>query len=44
MNLRNSLFALVVGAAAYQYAGKEDVFSKRYMKKARNMFNSYLLT
>ena len=33
LNLRNSLIALGVGAAAYQYARKQDVFSKRNMKK-----------
>ncbi|TEA84992.1 DUF3918 family protein [Bacillus thuringiensis] len=44
MNLRNSLIALGVGAAAaaYQYARKQDVFSKRNMKKARKMIKSYL--
>ncbi|MBL3819151.1 YrzQ family protein [Bacillus sp. BSL6] len=42
MNLRNSLIALGVGAAAYQYVRKQDVFSKRNMKKARKMIKSYL--
>ncbi|EJR19242.1 YrzQ family protein [Bacillus paranthracis] len=42
MNLRNSLIALGVGAAAYQYARKQDFFSKRNMKKARKMIKSYL--
>ncbi len=42
LNLRNSLIALGVGAAAYQYARKQDVFSKRNMKKARKMIKSYL--
>ncbi|HDR4605816.1 MULTISPECIES: YrzQ family protein [Bacillus cereus group] len=42
MNLRNSLIALGVGAAAYQYARKQDVFSKSNMKKARKMIKSYL--
>ncbi|OJD88233.1 DUF3918 domain-containing protein [Bacillus cereus] len=42
MNLRNSLIALGVGAAAYQYARKQDVFLKRNMKKARKMIKSYL--
>ncbi|MDR4982959.1 DUF3918 domain-containing protein [Bacillus cereus] len=42
MNLRNSLIALSVGAAAYQYARKQDVFSKRNIKKARKMIKSYL--
>ena len=41
-NLRNSLIALGVGAAAYQYARKQDVFSKRNVKKARKMIKSYL--
>ncbi|MDG0959367.1 YrzQ family protein, partial [Bacillus paranthracis] len=27
---------------AYQYARKQDVFSKRNMKKARKMIKSYL--
>ncbi|PFJ15820.1 DUF3918 domain-containing protein [Bacillus cereus] len=42
MNLRNSLIALGIGAVAYQYARKQDVFSKRNMKKARKMIKSYL--
>ncbi|MBS9805294.1 YrzQ family protein [Bacillus sp. 22475] len=42
MNLRNSLIALGVGAAAYQYARKQDMFSKRNIKKARKMIKSYL--
>ncbi|KEK26320.1 YrzQ family protein [Bacillus gaemokensis] len=42
MNVRNSLIALGVGAAAYKYARKQDMFSKRNMKKARKMIKSYL--
>ena len=36
------LIALGIGAAAYQYARKQDVFSKRNMKRARKMIKSYL--
>ncbi|AIK39583.1 hypothetical protein BG07_3447 [Bacillus pseudomycoides] len=42
LNVRNSLIALGIGAAAYQYARKQDVFSKRNMKRARKMIKSYL--
>ncbi|MEH6889716.1 YrzQ family protein [Bacillus sp. JJ864] len=42
MKLRSSLIALGVGAAAYQYARKQDVFSRRNMKRARKMLRSYL--
>ncbi|MBY0597138.1 YrzQ family protein [Bacillus bingmayongensis] len=42
MNVRNSLIALGIGAAAYRYARKQDMFSKRNMKRARKMMRSYL--
>ncbi|MGR5984865.1 YrzQ family protein [Bacillus cytotoxicus] len=42
MNLRNSFIALGIGAARYRYARKQDLFSKRNMKKARKMIKSYL--
>ncbi|MBO9130456.1 YrzQ family protein [Bacillus sp. 165] len=42
MKLKSSLVALGVGAAAYQYAAKHGVFSRRNMKKMRKMIKSYM--
>ncbi|MCP8967270.1 DUF3918 family protein [Ectobacillus ponti] len=41
MNVKSSLVAMGLGAAAYHYARKSDVFSAKTVKKARKAVKSY---
>ncbi|WP_379965955.1 YrzQ family protein [Ectobacillus sp. sgz5001026] len=41
MNMRNSIMAFGLGAAAYHYVRKNNVMSARNMKKAKKLVKSY---
>ncbi|MDG4655419.1 DUF3918 family protein [Ectobacillus antri] len=42
MNMKSSLLAFSLGAAAYHYARKNNMLSYKSMKKAKKMMKSYL--
>ncbi|KEK19413.1 succinate dehydrogenase [Bacillus manliponensis] len=42
MKWRSSIIALGLGAAAYEYARRQNLLSKRNVNKARKMLKSYL--
>ncbi|WP_081415276.1 YrzQ family protein [Ectobacillus panaciterrae] len=42
MNMRSSLIAFGLGAAAYRYASRNNMLSNKSMKRAKKMVRSYL--